>query len=248
MNLIADLKSADMAFLGAPTNGGLLDPTIGVRYSGIQPMKGWNIVIEAAAKLALQGQRDFLSTGKSDFGVQATLQRFGEHHAWYVSASGVYYDGSTNITPTDPQIVPTLVVGYERKLSAETHLILQGYISDSIYSHEDTDLHELLDRKYQLSAGVYHRFGRSVMSFAITENLQNFNNTPDVGLQLGWAYSPALAHQAEQELSQAGWTFAFRRNRFVGSYFFLISRRRGEVALVVVVEHAPAPSSAISFM
>ena len=31
------------------------------------------------------------------------------------------------------------------------------------------------------------------MSFAITENLQNFNNTPDVGLQLGWAYSPALA-------------------------------------------------------
>ena len=98
-------------------HGGMLDPTIGVRYSGIQPMKGWNIVIEAAAKVALQGQRDFLSTGKSDFGVQATLQRFGEHHAWYVSASGVYYDGSTNITPTDPQIVPTLVVGYERKLS-----------------------------------------------------------------------------------------------------------------------------------
>jgi len=192
VNLIADLKSADMAFLSAPTSGGLLDPTIGVRYSGIQPMKGWDIVIEAAAKLALQGQRDFLSTGKSHFGVPATLQRFAEHHAWYVSASGVYYDGSTNITPTDPQIVPTLVVGYERKLSPETHLILQGYISDSIYSHQDTDLHELRDWKYQLSAGVYHRFGRSVISFAITENLQNFNNTPDVGLQFGWAYSPAL--------------------------------------------------------
>jgi hypothetical protein len=24
-------------------------------------------------------------------------------------------------------------------------------------------------------------------------NLQNFNNTPDVAFQLGWAYSPALA-------------------------------------------------------
>ena len=61
-----------------------------------------------------------------------------------------------------------------------------------MYSDEDTDLDELLDMKYQLSLGVYHRFGRSVLSFAITENLQNFNNTPDVGLQLGWAYSPAL--------------------------------------------------------
>jgi hypothetical protein len=193
--LIADLKSADMAFLGAPTNGGMLDPTIGVRYSGAQQMKGWSLVLEAAAKLALQGRRDFLSTGKSDFGVQATLQRFGDHHAWYISASAVYYDGSTSITPTDPQVVPTLIGGYERKLSPKTHLVLQAYVSDSVYSHEDTDLHALLDRKYQLSAGIYRRFGRSVMSFAITENLQNFNNTPDVGLQLGWAYSPALEHQ-----------------------------------------------------
>ena len=195
VNLIADLKTADMAFLGAPTNGGMLDPTIGVRYSGIQPMNGWNIVVEAAAKVPLQGRRDFLSTGNADLGVQATLQRFADHHAWYISVSGVYFDGDTNITPTDPQVVPTLVLGYERKLSDATHLILQGYISDSVYSHEDTDLHELLDRKYQLSAGVYHRFGRNVVSFAITENLQNFNNTPDVGLQFGWAYSPALALQ-----------------------------------------------------
>jgi hypothetical protein len=110
-----------------------------------------------------------------------------------VSASGVYYDGSTNATPTGPQVVPTLVVGYERKLSAKAHLILQGYFSDSVYSREETDLQELLDPKFQLSLGFYRRFGRAVMSFGITENLQNFNNTPDVGIQLGWAYSPALA-------------------------------------------------------
>ena len=127
VNLIADLNSANLSFLDSPTNGGMLDPTIGVRYSGVDQVKGWNVVLEAAAKLALRGRKDFLSTGKSDFGVQATLQRFSEHHAWYVSASGVYYDGSSSITPTGPQIVPTLVVGYERKLSDTTHLILQGY-------------------------------------------------------------------------------------------------------------------------
>lgn len=192
VNLIADLKSSDIAFLDSPTSGGMLDPTVGIRYSLAEQVKGWNVVIEAAAKVAYRGREDFLSTGKSDYGVQATLQRFSDHHAWYVSASGVYYDGSTNVTPTGAQIVPTLIVGYERKLSDKTHLILQGYASDSVFSREETDLPELLDRKFQLSIGVYHRFGRSVISFAITENLQNFDNTPDVGMQLGWAYSPAL--------------------------------------------------------
>ena len=193
VTLFADLKSANLEFLGAPTHGGLLDPTIGIRYSSDRQMKGWDVVVEAAAKVAIRGQENFLSTGRSDYGLQATLQRFSDHHAWYVSASGVYYDGSTNMTPTGAQIIPTLVVGYERRLSPKTHLILQGYVSNSVYSHEDTDLQELLDTKYQLSLGVYRRFNRGVFSFAITENLQNFNNTPDIALQLGWAYSPALA-------------------------------------------------------
>jgi hypothetical protein len=125
--------------------------------------------------------------------VQATLQRFGDHHAWYVGASAVYYDGRSSITPTDPQVVPTLVLGYERHLGSKTHLVLQAYASDSVYTREDTDLDELLGMKYQLSIGIYRRIGRGVLSFAFTENLQNFNNTPDVGMQLGFAYSPAFA-------------------------------------------------------
>lgn len=195
VNLIADLLSADIAVFSAPTSGGLLDPTIGIRYSSPEQTRGWNVVLEAAAKLALQGRTDFQSTGETDYGVQATLQRFGEHHAWYVSASAVYYDGRSSILPTDPQVVPTLVLGYERRLNDRTHVILQGYVSDSVFSSEDTELDELLDRKFQLSAGIYRRIGRGVLSFAITENLQNFNNTPDVGLQLGWAFSPALAQE-----------------------------------------------------
>ena len=89
------------------------------------------------------------------------------------------------------------MLGYERKLSDRTHLVLQGYVSDSIYSKDDTQLSELLDTKLQLSLGIYRRMGRSVVSFAFTENLQNFNNTPDVGLLLGWAYSPALAKTSD---------------------------------------------------
>jgi hypothetical protein len=192
VNVIFDLKSAQVAMLEAPISGGLLDPTIGLRYSGVISPSNWNLILEAAAKLPIQGRELFLSTGRSDFGIQATLQRFSELHALYVSTSAVYYDGVSSITPTPAQIVPTLVVGYERRLNPDTHVILQGYMSSSIYSRNETELSELLATKYQVSLGVYRRMGSGVMSFAITENLQNINNTPDIGLQLGWAYSPAL--------------------------------------------------------
>lgn len=197
VNIIADLQSTELGFLEAPARTGLLDPTLGIRYSSPEQYRGWNIVLEAAAKIAFRSREEFLTTGKSDFGVQATLQRFAEHHAWYVSASGVYYDGSNSIMPTDPQVVPTLVVGYERRLSPRTNVILQGYVSNSVYSRSETGVGDLLDRKYQLSLGVYKRIGRGVMSFAITENVRNFNNTPDIGLQLGWAFSPVLAQDGD---------------------------------------------------
>lgn len=37
------------------------------------------------------------------------------------------------------------------------------------------------------------RMERSLFTFAITENLQNVNNTPDIGFQLGLAYIPQRA-------------------------------------------------------
>ena len=88
------------------------------------------------------------------------------------------------------QIVPTLIVGYEYALTANTNLNIQGYASTSVYSRRDTDLDELLDNKYQLTAGFRHRRNDLVISFGITENVQNINNTPDIGLQLGMAWMP----------------------------------------------------------
>jgi len=192
VNVIFDLKSVQLAAFESPTSGGLLDPTLGIRYSGFEAFKGWNMVVEAAVKVPIQGERLLLSTGNTDFGMQATLQHFAQHHAYYVSLAGVYYDGTTSITPTDPQVIPTLVIGYEHRFTTDTHLVLQGYVSPSVYSEDDTDLDELRATKFQLSLGVYHRMGGGLLSFGITENFQNINNTPDIGVQLGWAYSPAL--------------------------------------------------------
>ena len=189
---ILDLKNSQVAIFEAPTDYGFLDPTFGLRYSGIKLGKDWKVILEAAAKVPVRGRKDLLSTGRTDYGVQATAQNFGKHHAWYIAGSAVYYAGSPNLAPNNSKVIPTLVVGYERQLTQNTHAILQGYASPSVYSHRDTDLDELLATKYQASLGIYHRIGWGLISFAITENLQNLNNTPDIGFQIGFAFSPTL--------------------------------------------------------
>lgn len=191
VNLIYDLKSTRVTYFGSPTDGGFTDPTLGLRYVGIQMSSKWQLSLEAAVKIPVGGRRLLLSTGRTDYGVQASLQRFGQHHAFYLDLAAVYYAGASQPARQDAQIVPTLIFGYERKLTDRTNLNLQAYISNSVYSHNQTDLDELLGEKYQASIGLRHRIDRFLISFAITENLQNVNNTPDIGLQLGLAYIPS---------------------------------------------------------
>ena len=75
-------------------------------------------------------------------------------------------------------------------MTANTNLNVQGYVRTSLYSRRDTDLEELLGNKYQLTLGFRHRRDDMVFSFGVTENVQNINNTPDVGLQFGVAWQP----------------------------------------------------------
>ncbi len=192
VNVVLDLRDAQRVYLGAPTAGGMLDPTIGLRYSGFVLPDRWNLVVEAAVKLPVDGQRVFLSAGDAEPGLQATLQYFGEHYAMYLSAAAVQYGDDALLADTAGRIVPTAVVGFEYRFSDRTHAILQGYASRPTRSRNQTELTDLTKTKFQFSLGVYRAFGNALLSFAVTENLQNVNNTPDIGLQLGLAYSPAL--------------------------------------------------------
>ncbi len=189
-NLIYDLQGFQLAFFEPPTDGGWTDPTIGLRYTGLTLPEPWKMSIEAAAKVPV-GEDDFLlSTGRTDYGMQISLQRLGHRHAFYIDAAGVYYAGAGQPLPQESKIVPTLILGYEMQLTANTNLNAQAYYSESVYSRETTNLKELLIDKYQLSVGLRHRRGPVLITFGFTENLQNLNNTPDIGLQLGFAYIP----------------------------------------------------------
>ena len=189
-NVLFDLKSGAYAAFEEPSRGGLLDPVIGVRYTGAPVADGWRLTLESAIKLPIADLSAALSTGHTDFGVQMSLQRFWEKNALYLNLAAVYYAGMEKFSPEPEQILPTLVVGYERRMTARTNLIVQGYLSQSVYEHEQTDLSELLGTKYQLSLGVRHRRGPHLVTLALTENIQNINNTPDIGVQFGWSFAP----------------------------------------------------------
>src|SRR6267154_510357 len=192
VNVILNFKNAQTVFLNAHLDGGLLDPTFGLRYSVAAAPSPWNLVLEGAVKVPIDGQRDFLSTGHTDVGLQATLQRFAERHAAYLSVAAVRTQGSALTSSDRTQIVPTYIFGYEYSYSQKTNIIAQFYISPSVFTHEDTDLEGLLKTKYQVSIGLRRRIDGSVWTFAITENVRNYDNTPDIGFQISWVYSPVF--------------------------------------------------------
>jgi len=192
-NTVMKLKGSSYVNLDSGSTGGYLDPVFGVRYSSPQRLRGWNYSVEGAVKLPVAGQREFLSTGRADIGVQASAQRRGARQAFYVNGAAVWYGGGPAPSPQQRQVVPTLVLGYERVLTARTNLNLQGYISPSLYSRAETGLRELRATKYQMTLGVRHRVQSHVWTVSVTENLQNVNNTPDIAFQIGYAWVPKFS-------------------------------------------------------
>ena len=83
-NIILDLKGAQATMLDVPETQGFTDPIFGLRYSGISLPGRWEMSMEAAVKVPLEGERMFLSTGRTDYGMQASFRHLGERNAFHV--------------------------------------------------------------------------------------------------------------------------------------------------------------------
>jgi hypothetical protein len=166
--------------LDREVTGGFGDPIVGVRY--LPSLAGpWQFSIEAATKFPIAGERTLLSTGESDSGLQASIRRRFGRMTLQTSATVVYYSGGVE-SPSD-EIIPTLILAGSYAATPTTSIILQTYASRSAV--RGTTLDELNDNKYQLSLGLQSSVGDWTWTVAITENVVNYNNTPDVGFQLG---------------------------------------------------------------
>jgi hypothetical protein len=124
-----------------------------------------------------------VSAPPKSWGVEVEI---GYQNTWAMSPNVQQYlsslSGRRRLGPTEIQAI--------RNLPGEAYLVdMELGLLDITFHY---NLSDLLKTKYQVSVGLRYRAGDSVLTFAITENLGTFNNAPDIGLQLGWAYSPAL--------------------------------------------------------
>jgi len=83
-------------------------------------------------------------------------------------------------------VIPTLTAAYEVGVTRHTNAIFQFYASESTV--RDTTIHPLKADKFQTSLGLRTLRGQLVYGFAVTENVENFANTPDIGVSLTLAW------------------------------------------------------------
>jgi hypothetical protein len=166
-----------------PPDDGVGDPVLGGRYVLYDQPRKWNLIGEAAIKVAFRDHDFFHSSGRSDYGLQLSLQRFFGKQALYLTVSEVYFSGfdreAVDPSPLVRNWITTLVVAYERRFFGPVNGIFQLYRSPSTVS--GTSLEELKQTKYTLTGGLQWNIKGWVWRLGVTENLRNFENTPDVG-------------------------------------------------------------------
>ncbi len=113
------------------------------------------------------------------------LERHWRRGGLYLSASYVWL-GDFDLADFSPADIPSLTVAYSHRLSPRVTGVVQGLVSGSIFANETQS--ELSTVEYQMSFGVRFRTGPMIVSAALTENLVNFQNTPDIGFHLGLCY------------------------------------------------------------
>jgi hypothetical protein len=184
-DVIYRLHGSRVVQLGAPS-GGAGDPVVGAHYSLRPDGAPWDVLLEAALKVPVGGERAFLSNGQTDFGVQISLRRKFVRQAIYFSLGAVHLGGPPTGLDPGRQTLPSYSMAYEFAITHHTGAAVQLNWSPSAVQH--SQLVGILDPRVEVLLGLRNERGRWVYSLASTENLFYFRNTPDIGFELGVAY------------------------------------------------------------
>lgn len=187
---VAILDGDVFYLLERPTQSGLGDPVIGVRY--YHPLGGHSaLTFELAHKISMHSTASYLSTGSSDTGVQASWHAHGDRNSIYLSLALVRAGRAEPFPENTRRLVPSVNIAWENRLAENLNLVLQLNGARSMF--EDGADPELTANVFQASMGLRQRHGDFVWSYALTENLVNFNNTADLGFHIGFAWLPRPA-------------------------------------------------------
>ncbi len=174
------------AFLARPSNGGFTDPMLSVRWIMPSSLDGWRFGVEGGLKSPLASSDDFLSTGSWDFGAQLTAQREWTSNAVVINLALVVPGALDIAEHAEVARLPSLNLAWVNRVGDHTSGVVQMLFSQNIF-HEMTDS-DLSELEFQLTAGLAWDTSMGRFSVGVTENLFNFDNTPDFALHLNFAH------------------------------------------------------------
>lgn len=187
VNGVVSLAGQRIVLVDAAPQSGLGDPIVGVRYHQ-RLDENDALSFELAHKFVIQDEKFFRTTGSDDTGFQVSWHHFYDGVAMYLNASIVRI-GSANPFPDKTRhVLPQLNAAWEFRATETTNIVFQVNAQRSLF-RDGTDP-EISSNVYQASLGVRQRHAGFVWSYALTENLVNFNNTADLGFHIGLAWSP----------------------------------------------------------
>jgi len=175
----------DVVLLDRPSSGGLSDPNIFLRFALPEFVHKWRSNLELGIKVPLMDEEKFLSTGSWDLGYQLTVDRRYARDAWIINL-GTVFPGKFEQTDFRPPNLPFVNISWLHRLKrwTSTRSFVQVLFAEHPYRAIVDS--ELSDLEFQLTAGLKWDTSAGIIGFGLTENLLNFDNTPDFGLHFTW--------------------------------------------------------------
>ncbi|MDQ6802617.1 MAG: DUF3187 family protein [Acidobacteriota bacterium] len=144
-----------------------------------------SLSVSGALELPTGNASTLNGSGSLDGGMQILVSRdFGQTtiHA----TLGMLRLGTNHQLGTRAQTLITDTVGISRLLTEKTSAVVQVTVSESPF--RNIGIAEFTRRSYQLSAGMQHRIGHSVIAYAaLIENVLTYENSADAGVAWGIA-------------------------------------------------------------
>ncbi|NIR60478.1 MAG: DUF3187 family protein [Gammaproteobacteria bacterium] len=171
-------------FIDGPNRSGLSDTVLSMEWALLAPEAPAQLALQGLAKLPTGNNDALFSTGSLDYGVQ--LAGSWDLHAGCLhGAVGVLRLGEWELLGIDEQTLLSAMAAYEQAIGEARSVIGQLTYSQSPF--EDLGIPELGKDSIQMSLGFKQRLDEHRRFFlALTENVQNFDNTADVGFHVGY--------------------------------------------------------------
>lgn len=185
--LFAGVSPNTTFFQGSSPGGGIADPTVRLRWGSETIGKDWNLGVEGAVKFAVGEEDQLHSSGNEDFGVQFAANKTWNKtglilNAYYVLA-GDFEQASEDFDQADPI---GFSVAYLRTMGEIFTLNAQALSQRNLF--EDATDSSLSDPEFQASIGFTARVAhKSFFQFSYTNNLINYDNTPDLVFHAGFS-------------------------------------------------------------